>query len=110
MEFNITELNNLLENHYKSKAEMARSLNISKSHLDKVLKGEGIGVKVIEGLKKECLMHNLEFAELTIPPKLILENQIVKSIEIIDSNNEVLASISSRDIILKEGLDVLFNY
>ncbi|MEB8091875.1 NUMOD1 domain-containing DNA-binding protein [Mammaliicoccus lentus] len=110
MEFNITELNNLLKNYYKSKAEMARSLNISKSHLDKVLKGEGIGVKVIEGLKKECLIHNLEFAELTIPPKLILENQIVKSIEIIDSNNEVLASISSRDIIIKEGLDVLFNY
>ena len=110
MEFNINELSKLLENHYNSKAEMARSLDISKSHLDKVLRGEGIGVKVIEGLKKECLVHKLEFEELTIPPKLILENQIVKSIEIIDSNNEVLASISSRDVILKDGLDVHFNY
>lgn len=110
MEFDITELNKFLENHYKSKAEMARVLDISKSHLDKVLKGEGIGVKVIEGLKKECLVHNLEFEELIIPPKLILENQIVTSIEIIDSNNEVLASISSRDVILKDGLDVRFNY
>ncbi|MEB6226384.1 hypothetical protein MXM59_04050 [Mammaliicoccus sciuri] len=110
MEFNVNELNKLLKNHYNSKAEMARSLDISKSHLDKVLKGEGIGVKVIEGLKKECLVHNLEFEELIIPPKLILENQIVTSIEIIDSNNEVLASISSRDVILKDGLDVRFNY
>lgn len=108
MKINLEALNEL-KLKIGTKAEMSRALDISKSHLDKVLSGNGIGLKVIENLRVTCIKYDFPFNQLWLDPPIILKEIKVSSIEVVDKDNNLLASISSNDVVTREDIDVVFN-
>lgn len=67
-------LNDVLQNHYVSKSDMAEALGITRSHFQEVLKNKGIGTKFLEGLKIEVRAKGFDY-ELCLKPKPMLINK-----------------------------------
>lgn len=109
MRIDIEQLNTFLETKYKNKTVMAKELDISRSHLDKVFDGKAIGNKVLESLRIACIEKEFDFNSLWMNPPIILSNKKVESINILDKDMNVLASISSEDVITREDIDVVFH-
>lgn len=109
VKLDLVELNKLCKENYKNKTVMAKEMNISRSHLDKIFRNEGVGAKVIEALRIECAKYNFDFDALWEKPPILLASRKASSIDIVDQEDNLLASISSDDVITREDIDVVFN-
>lgn len=95
----ISMIETFLEEHYESKAQMARSLGITPQHLQAIFEGRGVGKKFIYGLKNECERLKVNHKYFFIPDPFILGEEFIQSIEVFDENDELIASITSENII-----------
>jgi len=109
MRIDTERMNDFLKTKYKNKTVMARELDISRSHLDKVFEGKGIGSKVIESLRVACIDKDYDFSSLWLNPPIIFSDKKIDSIDIVDKDMNILASISSIDVIAREDIDVVFH-
>lgn len=101
-------LNDILKKHYSNKSEMARGIGVSKSHLQAVFEGRAVGKKVIQGLHRECKRLGLKESYCFLPSPITFAGQAYEHITVVGEDNEVLAVISSREIIEKRGTTVIF--
>ena len=99
--------NDILNKHYSSKSEMAKSLGITRQHFQEVLKNKGIGAKVLSGIKKEAENKGFEYDLCLRPEPMFINGQKVESIEILNEKDELLVSITSREIIGQNDLKVI---
>lgn len=103
----VAVLNEILQRYYPNKATMAKALGISRSHLQTLFQGKGAGELVINGLMREGERLGFNAEHCFIPEPIMIGNLKVSEINICDANGELLASISSRDIIEKKGTTVI---
>lgn len=106
-QLDISYLNEVLQNNYQSKADMAKSIGITRSHLQEVFKNKGIGSKFLSGLRKESEIKGFNYTLCFKPEPIVMGEKKVESIEITLEDGELIASISTRDIILKNGAKVV---
>lgn len=100
-------LHDVLEKHYDSKSDMAKAIGISRSHLQEVFKNKGIGQKVLNGLKKESIIKGFDY-ELCLKPKpIVMNGEYIESINIVTEDDYLIASITSRDVIVENGTKVI---
>lgn len=99
--------NDVLNKYYSSKSEMARSIGITRQHFQEVLKNKGIGEKVLNGLKKEAESKGFEYELCFQPDPMIINGKKIESIEVLNEKDELLASISSREIITDDCTKVI---
>lgn len=100
-------LNDVLLKHYESKADMAKSIGISRSHMQEVFKNKGIGSKVLTGLQKEAKVKGFDY-ELCLKPKpIVMNGKDIDSIIVTTEDDYLIASITSRDIIAENGTKVI---
>lgn len=100
-------LNDVLKNHYESKSDMAKQLGISRSHIQEVFKNFGVGEKVLCGLKNQAEKKGFSYELCLSPEPIFLNGKLLESIEIVTKAGELLASITSRDVIEREGTKVI---
>lgn len=100
-------LNDIFRKHYKSKSEMARSIGISRSHLQQVFNNKGIGVKVLNGLQREAINKGFEYELCLMPEPIIINGTPIQSIEVIDNDDNLIASITSKNIISDRSTKVI---
>jgi len=107
---NLEELNKFIKENYKSKAAFGRALNISKSYLYGILTGcIDMGDTVFARLNDECIKMKVNTEDLMRPKPILIGGKKVEEI-FITSNGELMASITSRDIIEKNGCKVIFMF
>lgn len=100
-------LNDVLVKHYKSKADMAKQLGITRSHVQEVFKNVGVGDKVLNGLQKEATEKGFDYGLCLHPEPMIINGNEVQSVEVTDNQGGVIASISSREIITDSSTTVI---
>lgn len=100
-------LNDVLVEYYASKADMAKQLGISRSHIQEVFKNTGIGEKVLAGLKSQAEEKGFSYELCLLPEPIFMDGVQFGSIDVVDENGELLASITSRDVIEREGTKVI---
>ena len=107
-EVDIDILQKFIIENYKSKLQFSKDLGISYSHLNGILnKKIKLGNKTKIKLTKLLLEKNQDIEDFLIPLDMVIGNQKVKLITV-SLNDELLCSISSRDIIEKENIKVDF--
>lgn len=99
--------NDVLNEHYESKADMARAIGISRSHIQEVFKNKGIGQKFLSGLQKESKEKGFDYDLCLKPEPIIMNGEYVDSISITDKEGGLIASISSRDVIAENGTKII---
>ncbi|MDQ0158848.1 helix-turn-helix domain-containing protein [Alkalibacillus salilacus] len=107
IELDLEYLKEILKTYYKSKSDMAKCIGITRSHLQEVFNGRGVGPKLLEGLKEQANSKGFIYEQCLLPQPIIMGDKKIASIEITDSNNNLLASISSRDIISEKNTTVI---
>ncbi len=100
-------LNEVLDDFYDSKAEMAKRLGITRSHLQEVFKNKGVGEKVLKGLKGEAEKRGFEFELCLKAEPIFMHGLAVESIEITDKDGGLIASITSRNVITYDSTKVI---
>lgn len=96
------DLEQFIKTHYSSKLEFSKALQVSYAHLDSMLKQRvQLGEKVYQRLKALCLKHQTDIEELLTPLPLMIQEMVVTK------DGEVIASITSRDIAVKQGYEVM---
>lgn len=100
-------INDVLKKHYDSKSEMAKSIGISRSHLQEVLNNKGIGSKVLNGLKKESTIKGFDYDLCLKPEPIVMNGEYIDSIVVTTDDDYLIASITSRDIISENGTKVI---
>lgn len=104
----IENLKEFIEQNYETKAQFSRELGISYSHLDSLLKGKvTLGKKTKEKLIKLLNSTDFNIEDFIVPKDMVIGNQKVKLINV-SLDDELLCSISSRDIIEKGNIKVDF--
>jgi len=100
-------MQDVLKENYVSKSDMAKSLGITRSHIQEVFKNKGVGGKVLDGLKKEAANKGFDY-ELCLKPKpIVMNGQYFDSIVVTTDDDYLIASITSRDIIAENGTKVI---
>lgn len=100
-------MHDVFNNHYTSKADMAKQLGITRSHLQAVFQNRGVGEKVLDGLKREALKKGFNYDLCLHPEPIFINGDPVQSIEVTDRKGDLLASISSREIITDRHTKVI---
>jgi len=102
------DFKDFIKEHYKSKADFRKKLEISQSHLYSLLNGEVMmGIVTLRKLEKECLKFGVDVESLFRPVPVKVNGDMVEQINI-TKNGEAIASITSRNIIIKDGYSVDF--
>lgn len=102
-----TDLERFIKAHYASKMAFSKALQVSYAHLNSMLKQRvNLGEKVYRRLKALCLKHHTDIEELLEPLPMMIQGEPVKEI-IVVQDQEVIASITSRDIVAKKGFEVV---
>ena len=86
---------------------MARKIGISRSHLQEVLNGNGVGEKVLSGLERESKRLGFNLSRCFMPDPIVIGEQKFEQINVVGEDNELLVSITSNDIIEKKGTTVV---
>lgn len=98
------DLKQFINDHYSSKSDFARKLEISWSHLDSLLKGKlMLGEKVGRRLEELCKVNNYEFELLLEPIPIQLPGGLISHMTVVDDKGEFIACITSREVICKNG-------
>lgn|SRR5690606_24931800 len=100
-------LNDVLQKYYESKSDMAKAIGISRSHLHEVFKNKGIGKKVLSGLKKESMLKGFDYELCLKPNPIVMNGEFIDSIQIVTEDDYLIASITSRDVIVENGTKVI---
>ena len=88
--------------------DFRKKLEISQSHLYSLLNGEVMmGIVTLRKLEKECLKFGVDVESLLRPVPVKINGDMVEQINI-TKNGEAIASITSRNIIIKDGYSVDF--
>ena len=107
-EVDIDILQKFIIENYKSKLQFSKDLGISYSHLNGILnKKIKLGNKTKIKLTKLLLEKNQDIEDFLIPLDILISDKKVKMINVF-LNNELLCSITSKDIIEKENIKVRF--
>lgn len=111
---NPEELQSFINEHYKSKVEFSKSIGISYSHLDKLLKGKTkLGAIVFSRLEEEGNSQGVDIESLLDPTPIAINGQAIREI-LVTKDGEILVtkdggcivSITSTSAITKEGYKV----
>lgn len=100
-------LNDVLQEHYDSKSDMAKSIGISRSHMQEVFKNKGIGKKVLTGLKRESTLKGFDYELCLKPQPIVMNGECIDSIVVVTDDDYLIASITSRDVIAEKGTKVI---
>ena len=92
-----------ISKNFNSKLEFSKSLMISYSHLDSLLKGNVLlGNKVYKRLENICRNFNTDIESILEPLPLTNIKEII-----VKKDDDLVVSITSRDVIEKDGFNVV---
>lgn len=100
-------VNDVLQEHYESKADMASRLGVTRSHMQEVFKNKGIGAKVLKGLKQEAEEKGFDYELCLKPEPIFINKKAIESIEVTDLDGGLIASITSSHIITHGSTKVI---
>ncbi|MBC2575196.1 helix-turn-helix transcriptional regulator [Peptostreptococcus canis] len=90
-----------------SKRKFAKDLGISRTHLDKLLSEKcTVGVRTYQKLDRYFKKFELDIEMFLLPTEIVLGDKIVRCINITNESNELIASITSSNIIERDGYKV----
>jgi len=92
--------------NFKSKSECAKTLGISRSHLDGLLRGRHRVGHVLESRLKQSVSDKVLYTNLLVPEPILIGGKKVKEIVITDRNGDLLALINSDIVINHEEVNV----
>lgn len=102
------DLKQFIKTNYKSKADFRKKIDISQSHLYSLLNGDvDLGVITLRKLDKECLKFGVNVENLLRPTPISVGDMEAEQINI-TKDGELIASITSRDVIAMKGYSVEF--
>ena len=102
----LRELQRFIKQHYRSKKDFRKALEISQSHLYGILNGKvELGNKVLERLNRECDKFGFNTEDLLKPEPMNISGMKVDEI-LITCDKELIVSITSRNVIEKTGYKV----
>ena len=105
----IEELNGFINRNYKSRQDFYKSAGIANSHFYSLLNGSvDVGKRIYKKLKRECEKHGENIETILLPlPICKVDGKDIEEI-IITKDDEVLAVITSNQVIEMNGVEVKF--
>jgi hypothetical protein len=106
LKVNTEEFKRFVQTNFKNKVDCSKKLGLSRTHLEKILKGNAKIGKILEQRIKNFIGDDVLFNQLIFQETIVIRDGKFKEIIIKREDNTLIASITSREVICEKGIVV----